>query len=58
MPVSLSRFYMGAKKPRISDEDHAAFLEEFSLAVKDKSADAAADLGGVSRNGRRVHRYV
>ena len=28
--------YLGEKKPRISDADHAAFLEEFSLAVKDK----------------------
>lgn len=29
-------FYMGHKKPRISLEDHAAFCDEFCVAVKDK----------------------
>jgi len=31
-----SDFYLGAKKPRISYEEHAAFLEEFNEAVKEK----------------------
>eukprot|EP00928_Gymnodinium_smaydae_P030431 TRINITY_DN2263_c0_g1_i1.p1 TRINITY_DN2263_c0_g1~~TRINITY_DN2263_c0_g1_i1.p1 ORF type:complete len:650 (-),score=88.33 TRINITY_DN2263_c0_g1_i1:1529-3244(-) len=28
--------YIGAKQPRISASEHAAFLEEFSMAVKDR----------------------